>query len=129
MTQTSSKFSDIDGHTTQNGGTIPAHMTVIELKPDITITDEAKKTVHIVELTVPFDSNIRVRNTEKTNKYSHFITDITSHNVTLTAFEVGARDFLTTENTQRLKNSETNHISPQHLCSRHHRNLLYLHCP
>jgi hypothetical protein len=95
--------SDIDGHTTQNGGTIPAHMTVTDLKPDITITDEAKKTVHIVELTVPFESNIKVRNTEKTNKYSHFITDITSHNVFLTAFEVGARGFLSTENTNRLK--------------------------
>ena len=59
--------------------------------------------MHIVELTVPFEGNIRQRNTDKTNKYSHFLTDITTHQVTLTAFEVGVRGFLSPDNMKRLK--------------------------
>ncbi len=90
--------SDIEGHQTVNGGTIPSEMTVTQLKPDITITDNHKKTVHIVELTVPFEGNIKQRNIDKSNKYAHFLTDIKSHKVTLTAFEVGVRGYLTPEN-------------------------------
>ena len=78
-------------------------MSVTNLKPDITITDDKKKTVHIVELTVPFEGNIKQRNIDKNNKYSHFLTDITSHQVTLTAFEVGVRGFLSPDNMKRLK--------------------------
>ena len=54
--------SDIEGFQTQSGGTVPASMTVTTLKPDITITDETNKTVHIVELTVPFEGYIKERN-------------------------------------------------------------------
>ena len=95
--------SDIDGYETANGGTIPINMTVTNLKPDIVIIDEKKKTVNIVELTVPFEHNIKVRNIYKTNKYAHFLSDISSHTPTLTAFEVGCRGYLTKENTDRLK--------------------------
>ena len=37
-----SKFtvhSDLSGHTTPNGGTIPENLTVTTLKPDITVLD------------------------------------------------------------------------------------------
>ena len=48
-------YSDLDGYQTPNGGTIPASMTVTELKPDIVIVDKEDKNVNIVELTVPFE--------------------------------------------------------------------------
>ena len=57
----------------------------------------------IVEITVPFETNISARHTYKTDKYAHFITDITNYKATVTAVEVGARGYLTTDNIARLK--------------------------
>ena len=66
------------------------------------ILDNVKKSVHIVELTVPFEGNIKERNTYKHNKYAHFLTDIKSHTIKLTPVEVGVRGYLTQENTKQL---------------------------
>ena len=96
-------YSDINGYQATNGGTIPVTMAVTQLKPDIVIVNEKEKTVDIFELTVPFESNIKARNIYKSNKYAHFSRDITSHKTTVTAFEVGARGYLTVENEKRLK--------------------------
>ena len=96
-------YSDINGYQTTNGGTVPVTMAVTELKPDIVIVNDKEKTVEIFELTVPFESNIKARNIYKSNKYAHFSRDITSHKTTVTAFEVGARGYLTVENGKRLK--------------------------
>ena len=61
-------YSDINGYQTTNGGTVPVTMAVTELKPDIVIVNDKEKTVEILELTVPFESNIKARNTYKSNK-------------------------------------------------------------
>ena len=86
-----------------NSGTIPPEILITNLIPDIVIIDKVSKTLDIWELTVPFESNISKRHTDKQNKYAHYISDITSHKVTVTAFEVGARGFLTPDNLNRLK--------------------------
>ena len=88
-------YSDINGHQTTNGGTVSVTMAVTELKPNIVI--------EIFELTVPFESNIKARNIFKSNKYAHVSRDVTSQKTTVTAFEVGARGYLTLENEKRLK--------------------------
>ena len=62
-----------------------------------------------MELTVLFEGNIKERNTYKHNKYAHFITDIKSHNVTLTPVEVGVRGYLTKENTNSFTYFHRNH--------------------
>ena len=54
------------------------------------------KTVHILELNVPFKHNIKTRHTYKANKYAHFTRDITNYRATVVPFEVGARGYLTT---------------------------------
>ena len=95
--------SDVEGYTTPNGGTIPAALTVTGLKPDITVMDVEKKLFEILELSVPFEDCIMARHRYKANHYAHFSTDIFSHKTTITAFEVGARGFLTDENIGRLK--------------------------
>ena len=95
--------SDVDGNKTPNGGTVPASLTVTALKPDVTVLDENKKSFEILELTVPFEDNIHLRHKQKADKYAHFITDITKHKTTVTAFEIGARGHLTKDNTDRLK--------------------------
>ena len=97
------EYSDTSGYQASNGGTIPVKMRVPELKPDLVIVNNIEKTVDVFELTVPFEGNIKARNTYKTNKYAHFVKDITSHKATVTAFEVGARGYLTVENEKRLR--------------------------
>ena len=94
-------YSDIENSKTINGGTIPPNLTITSLRPDIVIIESDK--VNIFELTVPFETNISKRHTDKTNKYSHFLTDITTLSPTLEAFEVGSRGILTKENKERLK--------------------------
>ena len=67
------------------------------------LVDSKNKTLDILELTVPFEGNIKTRHTDKTNKYADFISDIKTHKTTVTAFEVGVRGFLTQDNMERLK--------------------------
>ena len=102
----SSKFevySDLDGHTTATGGTIPVTVCITPLKPDITIIDKKHKTFNIFELTCPLEPNIKKRNSEKFEKYSHFLTDIDCLTPTLTCFEIGSRGYVSPENQTRLK--------------------------
>ena len=46
-------YSDLPGHGTSNGGSLPPSMVVTNLKPDIVIVDENKKEAKIFELTGP----------------------------------------------------------------------------
>ena len=94
-------YSDLDDSKTAHGGTIPPHLTVTELKPDIVITDDKK--VNIFELMVPFEHNIKQRHKDKTNKYAHFLTDITLLSPTVEAFEVGSHGTITPDNRTRLQ--------------------------
>ena len=97
-------YSDIPGFSTSSNGTIPPNLCVTTEKPDIVIIDEAKKTVDIFELTVPFDTRIDKAHKLKMNKYSHFTTDINrNYSMTITAFEVSSRGQITRDNKQRLK--------------------------
>ena len=75
---------------------------VTNLKPDLVIIDQKK--VKVFELTVPAEQRIKIANKLKMEKYSHFTTDIKSHEVTVTPFEVGAHQgHITNENNERLK--------------------------
>ena len=96
-------FTDINGYTTDNGGTIPPELTITSNKPDIVIIDSKSSSVAICELTVPFESNIKTRNLHKTNKYAYLLTDITSLAPKITAFEIGVRGFITKENKESPK--------------------------
>ena len=95
-------YSDLPGFEAPGGGTIPPEICVINLKPDIVIVDEHTKTLHIYELTMPSISNIEARHTEKTNKYSHFLTDITSYKTSLNCFEVSSTGFVSSRNVKTL---------------------------
>ena len=49
-----------------------------------------RNSVHLYELTVPQESRIDEANRHKSNKYSHFLTDILNRNVSLHPFEIGS---------------------------------------
>ena len=51
-------FSDMPGYQAPHGGTVPPHVLVTTLKPDIVIINEQSEEVIIFELTCPWDSNI-----------------------------------------------------------------------
>ena len=104
-------FSDISGHQTSNGGTIPPSMTVTPLKPDIVIIDKKEKKAMIYELTCPFESNIHKQHNYKSDKYAHFETDVKQYHTKVVAFEVGSRGLLTPDNTQRLSDLHKHYIS------------------
>ena len=67
-------------------------------KPDIVILDNHKKQIHLFELTCPSEKYIDTRNTEKSNKYAHFLTDITQFKCTVNCFEVSSKGFISTRN-------------------------------
>ena len=51
---------------------------------------------------MPFERNIEVRNKEKSDKYAHFVQDITNFTTTVTAFESGSRGYISPSNKQRV---------------------------
>ena len=67
-------------------------------KPDMVIIDKKTNTLHVIELSVPFELNIEQRHTDKSNKYAHFTTDITDYNCTVETFEVSSQGYLTSQN-------------------------------
>ena len=77
-------FIDLEGQQTGAGGTIPANMLVTLQKPDIVIIEQKTKAVTLFELTVPGET----AHSLKVDRYSHFISDIKSHTVSVIPFEV-----------------------------------------
>ena len=52
---------------------------------------------------MPRMSNIEARHQEKTNKYSHFLTDITTDKTSLNCFEVTSTGFVSSRNVKTLR--------------------------
>ena len=90
-------YSDIPGHTTAGGGSIPPEICVTAQKPDIVLIDKSNKSLHLFELTCPLESNINKNHDIKVHKYSHFVTDLSSDSrkCSLTCFEVSSRGLIT----------------------------------
>ena len=95
--------SDIPGLEAPQGGTVPPELAITPLKPDITIWDKQNDRFHIFELTCPLEEHIATRNTQKTNKYDHFVKDISIAKTLVTAFEVSSRGYISPENHKNLK--------------------------
>ena len=94
---------DISGHQTPSGGTLPADIIVSTLRPDIVIVDNKKKSVSVLELTVPGEPRIPVSHKLKTEKYQHLQSDIKTHSVSVLPFEIGSHTgHITRDNSQTL---------------------------
>ena len=98
-----SLFSDIGGYTT-TGGTLPVDVIVSKLKPDMVFYNKKDNTVHLVELTVPFEKNIQKAHDRKAQKYRDLVSDILDNGFTcdLTCFEIGSRGLITPENIRNI---------------------------
>ena len=79
-------------------GTFLANIIVSKLHPDIVIFNTIKKSVYLVELTVPFEQNISKAHKRKAHKYADLVLDISKngYNCNLACIEIslhGLDDF------------------------------------
>ena len=86
--------------------TIPPEIIPTPLRPDLVTINREAKAITIVELTVPYESNIQKEHEYKTEKYQHLVSDLTRIGFTVTFFaiEVGCRGVITKQNKNRLHN-------------------------
>ena len=92
-------FSDMPGLTAPHGGTIPPHILVTNLRPDLFLFDETTRVAVVFELTCPWDSNIDRNHTYKEDKYSPLVADLfRSFKTYLFSVEVSAQSQLTKAN-------------------------------
>ena len=96
-------YVDLEGSQISAGGTIPSNLVVTKLKPDVVIIDKSNKTATIFELTIPAEHRIKTAHELKYQKYQHFMSDIKSHTVKVTPFEIGSHTgYISTENRRSL---------------------------
>ena len=76
------------------------NVIVSKLKPDMVIHNRHENSIHLVELTVPFETNIHKAHDRKHKKYLDLVSDIADNGFIcdLTCFEVGSRGLITPEN-------------------------------
>ena len=79
---------------------MPVNVIVSKLKPDMVIYNRTDNAIHLVELTVPFETNIIKAHDRKQKKYLDLVSDIEDNGFIcdLTCFEVGSRGLITPEN-------------------------------
>ena len=101
---TNKVYADIEGENI-NGGTIPPHIIPTQQKPDICHIDNNNKTITIIELTIPFETNIDNAHQRKQDRYAGLTHDITATGwkSNLLCIEVGSRGLITPHNKCRLK--------------------------
>ena len=79
------------------------NLLVTAQKPDLVINDKSEEKMDIFELTVLLETNIKNANTQKMNKNKHFVTDITTRDVSVHPFEIGSRGYVSSSNKANLK--------------------------
>ena len=84
--------------------TVPTDILVTSQKPDLVIIDRALKKIVLVELTVPFDINVKSAHERKNKRYENLIQDLNcaGYQSSCLAIEVGARGFISKENQLRI---------------------------
>ena len=97
-------FSDLPGFLAPGGGSVPPHVIVTNLRPDIVIVNESLREIVIFELTCPWDSNINRSHTFKEDKYAPLVADISRvYKTYLFSIEISVRGQVSGENKKRLK--------------------------
>ena len=97
-------YADLPGHTI-TGGTIPPNILPTSQRPDLVLINYDDKSVHIFELTVPFEPNISKAHTRKLERYQTLQTEIIDNGFKcyLNCVEIGSRGLVTGENLRRLR--------------------------
>ena len=97
-------FSDMPGYEAPHGGTIPPHILVTPLRPDIFVVSESKQKAIVFELTCPWDSNIQRSHIYKEGRYAPLVADLSQRfKVYHFSVEVSVRGQISKENRAHLK--------------------------
>ena len=97
-------YSDLPGFLAPGGGSIPPHVLVTNLKPDLFIVDDVSRIAVLFELTCPWDGNIDRSHAYKEDRYAPLIADLSrSYTTYHFSVEVSVRGQVTTANKSRLK--------------------------
>ena len=87
-----------------NGGSIPPDVIVTAQRPDLVVINRNLKSVIILELTCPWDSNVDRSHEFKMDKYAALVKDLSAEFKTeLYCVEVSVRGQLSKSNRSRLK--------------------------
>ena len=80
----------------ESQNTVPPDIVVTSLRPDLCIVDRRNKNVTLLELTVPFESNVITAQDRKTLRYAPLVADIESRGFrcSLHTVEIGARGII-----------------------------------
>ena len=99
-----SVYADLPGHSS-GGGTIPPDIIITNLKPDMVLLHNDGKSIQLVELTVPFETNTDKAHDRKTSKYSQLAQDLEEKGFKchLICIEIGSRGLISNDNVQRLQ--------------------------
>ena len=86
--------------------TIPTDVFITNFKLDLVLVNYEKKSMTLIELTIPFDSNILAANNRKTKRYEQLIRDIEEKEFSMNfyALEISSRGYISPDNSNRLKN-------------------------
>ena len=97
-------YTDLEGYSIA-GGTIPPHILTTSQRPDLVIINEESKELTMVELTIPFETNLEAAHSRKVEKYNCLVHDIQEKGYTVSfyAVEVGVRGLVNRDNKQRIK--------------------------
>ena len=84
--------------------TIPPDLLPTSDRPDLVVIDYCKKSISILELTVPFERNISKDHQYKCHKYAHLMIDLQGlgYSVKYFAIEIGCRASISEDNNKRL---------------------------
>ena len=97
-------YSDMPGFEAPHGGTIPPHILVTNLRPDLFIVSENLKKAIVIELTCPWDPNVQHSHTYKQEKYSPLVADLSQcFTVFHYSVEVTVRGQITKDNQNRIR--------------------------
>ncbi len=102
MPENTQIFLDIPGHF-KGISTVPVDITVTNQKPDMVIIDNSGK-VTIMELTIPFESNIIQAEQRKRQRYEGLLDEIINkgHPAELITVEIGSRGLICKANSDKL---------------------------
>ena len=93
-------YCDLTGTTKVAGTTIPPDILATQQRPDLVLINRVSKKIIIIELTIPFEQNIRNAHDRKVNKYSSLIMDLEeqSYDAKLFCIEIGSRGLISDDN-------------------------------
>ena len=97
-------FADLPGHLSSSDSTIPSHVLPTSIRPDLVLLFPPNRKIYILELTVPFETNISSARLRKSNHYASLLTDLrlSAYQAKFFSLEVGSRGFLSPSNFETL---------------------------